>query len=66
MNNSDFLPPSMLREMSQQKSGTKNEKEGGEKKQKRCRAWESSSKANSDTLSFVLAGKGPKFPTQGQ
>jgi len=33
MNNSDFLPPSLLREMSQQKSGSKNEK--GKKKSRK-------------------------------
>ena len=33
MNNSDFLPPSLLREMSQQKSGSKIEKEKKSRKE---------------------------------
>lgn len=60
MNNSDFLPPSLLREMSQQKSGSKNEKGG--KKQKSCRAWESSSKANFRHFILCLSRKSPQIP----
>ena len=57
MNNSDFLPPSLLGEMSQQKSRSKNEKE--KKKQKRCRAWRASSKMNLSQFILCLRRMSP-------
>lgn len=61
MNNSDFLPPPLLGEMSQQKSGFKNER-GKKKAEKSCRAWKSSSKMNLGHFILCLSRKSPQIP----
>lgn len=59
MNNSDFLSPSLLGEMSQQMSGSKNEKEKKKRKQKRRRAWRASSKMNLSQFILCLRRMSP-------
>ena len=67
MNSSDFLPPSLLREMSQHKSGSKNEKEKKkkkkERKQKRHRTWRASSKMNlSHFILWIVLKESSQIP----
>ena len=64
MNSSDFLPPSLLREMSQHKSGSKNEKEKKKKERKKAEETQGlESKQQNEPESFYsLNSLKRKFP----